>query len=111
MASKFKGKQEGQRGGRSQSAGGRDRSRGKSNEQNQRATIEHRWDKKFKDEVVDYFGQGSKNDDQIFNKMPILKENNRVMKPTKKQKVLKTKNQELNSDDEFDRLMGATNKK
>lgn len=41
----------------------------------------------------------------MFNKMPILKENNRVMKPAKKQKALKQKNEELNSDDEFDRMM------
>lgn len=60
---------------------------------------------------MDYFG-GDKEDNQMFNKMPVLKENNRVMKAGKKAKGLKQKNEMLDSDEEFERMMmGSTGNK
>ena len=48
----------------------------------------------------------------MFNKMPVLKENNRVMKAGKKTKSLKQKNELLDSDEEFERMMmGSTGNK
>lgn len=47
----------------------------------------------------------------MFNRMPILRENNRVMKPGKKAKIMKQKKEELDSDDEFEKMLSCQSKK
>ncbi|EAR99985.1 S1 RNA-binding domain protein (macronuclear) [Tetrahymena thermophila SB210] len=86
---------------------------GRQNQQDKPKRKVPAWENKFKDEIVDYFdGAQDADGEQMFNKMPILKENNRVMKPSKKAKNLKQKSDIINSDDEFERMMmGGQSKK
>ncbi|EGR29983.1 programmed cell death 11, putative [Ichthyophthirius multifiliis] len=74
------------------------------------------WKNKYKDTIVDYFKDKNQNqdDDQMFNKMPILRENKPQIqnKKIQKKKIQKKINNDfVDSDEEFERMINSTQKK